>query len=57
MEKSCTECAQKASPRLLFNFAIDLKEEIVLKIRYFVRVLSKTLKKVNFVFSFKPRPF
>ena len=28
-----------------------------LKIRYFERGLSKSLKKVNFIFSFEPSPF
>ena len=32
-------------------------QEILLKIRYFERRLSKGLKKVNFIFSFKPSPF
>ena len=31
-------------------------QEIILKIRYFERGLSKTFKKVNF-FSFEPSPF
>ena len=31
--------------------------EILLKIRYFERGLSKSLKKVNFIFSFEPSPF
>ena len=32
-------------------------EEIHLKIRYYERELSKSLKKVNFIFSFEPSPF
>ena len=32
-------------------------QEIPLKIRYFERGLSKTLKKVNFTFSYEPSPF
>ena len=32
-------------------------QEIFLKIRYFKRGFSKSLKKVNFIFSFKPSPF
>ena len=32
-------------------------QEIILKIRYFERGLSKSLKKVNFIFSFEPSPF
>ena len=31
-------------------------QEIVLKIRYFERGLSKSLKKVNFIFPFEPNP-
>ena len=31
--------------------------EILLKIRYFERVLSKSLKKVKVIFSFEPSPF
>ena len=32
-------------------------QEIILVIRYFERGLSKTFKKVNFIFSFEPSPF
>ena len=32
-------------------------QEIILKVRYFVRGLSKTLKNVNFIFSLNPVPF
>ena len=32
-------------------------EEILLKIRYFERGLSKSLKKVNFIFPLNPVPF
>ena len=32
-------------------------EEILLKIRYFERELSKSVKEVNFIFSSKPIPF
>ena len=32
-------------------------QEILLKIRYLERGISKTLKKVNFIFSFEPSPF
>ena len=31
-------------------------QEIILKIRYFERGLTKTFKKVNFNFSFQPVP-
>ena len=32
-------------------------QEIILKLRYFDRELSKSLKKYNFIFSFEPTPF
>ena len=32
-------------------------QEILLKVRYFERVLSKTLKKVSYILSSKPTPF
>ena len=32
-------------------------EETLFKIRYFERVLAKSLKKVNFIFSLKSVPF
>ena len=32
-------------------------QETFLKVRYFERGLSKNLKKVDFIFSFKPVPF
>ena len=32
-------------------------QEIPFKVRYFKRGLSKTFKKVNFIFSFQPVPF
>ena len=32
-------------------------QEILLKVRYFERGLSKSLRKVNFIFSFEPSPF
>ena len=32
-------------------------QKSVLKVRYFERVLSKSLKKGNFIFSFEPSPF
>ena len=61
MEKSCRKCAPKASPKPLFNLAKHPKshcmQEILLKIRYFDRRLSKTLKNVNFNFSFEHSPF
>ena len=32
-------------------------EEVILKIRHFERGLSKSLRKVNLIFSFEPSPF
>ena len=32
-------------------------QEILLKIRFFEKGLSKSFKKVNFIFSFEPSPF
>ena len=32
-------------------------QDIILKVRYFERGLSKSLKKGNFIFSFEPVPF
>ena len=62
MKKSCRKCAPKASPRPLFYYGKQPKIvmvciKIILKIRYFERGLSKTFKKVNFIFSFEPSPF
>ena len=31
--------------------------KIILKVQYFERGLSKSLKKGNFIFSFEPSPF
>ena len=55
MKKPCRKCAPKASPRPVFNFAKKTQnshctQEIILKIRYSERGLSKTLKKVKFFF-------
>ena len=62
MEKSCRKYAPKASPRSLFNFGkitqnSHCMQELLLKIRYFERGLSKGLKKVNFIFLLSPVPF
>ena len=60
-EKSCRKCAPKASPRPLFDLVKDPNsncvQEILLNIRYFETRLSKTRKKVNFIFSSEPSPF
>ena len=48
MEKSCRKWAPKPSPRPLFYFGCHCMQEILLKIRYFERALSKTFKKVFF---------
>ena len=59
--KSCRKCAEKASLRPLYNLVNNLKQplhaKIILKVKYFERGLSKSLKKGNFIFSFKPSPF
>ena len=63
MEKWCKKCAPKVSPKPLFNFGKYITQnshctqEILLKIRYFEGGLSKSLKKVNVIFSFKPSTF
>ena len=62
MEKSCTKCAPKASPRPLFTSGLvsqnsHYMQEIILKIRYFERELPKKRQKVNFIFSSRPSPF
>ena len=61
-QKSARNYALKASPRTSVNFGKKTQnchcmQKIVLKIRYFDRALSKTLKKVNFIFPFKPNFF
>ena len=61
MEKSCRICAPKASPTPIFILVNGPKQPLharnCLKIWYFERELSKTLKKVNFIFSFESGPF
>ena len=52
-EKSCRKYAPKVSP----DSFCHCMQEIILKIRYFERGLSKSLKKVNFIFSFEPSHF
>ena len=49
MEKSYRKCAVKASATPLFNFG-HCMQEIVFRIRYFERGLSKNIKKVNYFF-------
>ena len=46
-------------PGPYFNFGINshYMQEILLKIKHFERGLSKSLKKVNFIFSLQPSPF
>ena len=59
MEKSCRKCVLKAYLRPILNFGNQPKTAIawiLLKIRYFERGLSKSLKKVNFIFSLEPSP-
>ena len=58
MEKSYRKCVPKASPRLFFYFGKQPKTAIPCKeLFYFERGLPKTVKKVNFIFSFQPSPF
>ena len=57
MEKSCRNYAPKASPRPFILINSHCRQEIILKVRYFERGLSKSLEKVNFIFSYKPSPF
>ena len=38
-------------------FLLPLFFSLAVKIRYFEKGLSKSLKKVNFIFSFEPSPF
>ena len=47
---------QKLAPGPFF-ILVNNPKQILLKIRYLERGLSKTLQKVNFIFSFKPIPF
>ena len=51
MEKSCRKCASKASPRWYTAQNSHCIQEILLKITYFEKGLSKTLKKVYFSFQ------
>ena len=62
MEKSCRKHAPNTSPKHLFYFGKQPKkshcmQEILLKIRYFERGLSKTFKKVTLFFLSNPVPF
>ena len=61
MEKSCRKYAPRATARPLFVLLNSPKQPLharnSFQIRYFERGLSKSLKKVNFIFSFKPSPF
>ena len=56
MERSCRKCAPKASPRPLSNFGNKPKQPLHAR-NSSENKLSKSLKKVNFIFSFKPIPF
>ena len=60
MKNSCRKSAPKASPRPPFILVNNLKycmQYCLLKIRYFERGLSKSLKKVNFIFPYEPKSF
>ena len=51
MEKSCRNCASKASPRPLFYFGKQPKQPL------HARNSSRKTKKVKFIFSFEPSPY
>ena len=61
MGKSCRKWTSKASLRPFFILVNNPKQPLharnSFETRYFERGLSKTLKKVNFIFSSKPSPF
>ena len=59
MEKPCKKLNQEmvTDPFLILVNNSHCMQEILLKIRYFDRGLTKSHKKVNFIFSFKPSPF
>ena len=56
MKNHAENVHQKLAPNP-FLILLNKMKEINSKIRYFERELSKSLKKVNFVFSFKPSLF
>ena len=61
IEKSCKKCTAKLVPDLFIILVNNSKQPLrarnILKVKYFERGLSKTLKKGNFIFSFEPSPF
>ena len=64
MEKYAENVHQKLVPDPLFILVNMPKQplkldnqEIILKTRFFEKRLSKSCKKVNFIFSFEPSPF
>ena len=59
MEKSCRKYANASpGPRYLLNNSKQpLHARCLLKVRYFERGLTKSLKKGNFIFSFEHSPF
>ena len=56
MKNHAENVHQKLAPGPFF-ILVNNPKQILLKIRYLERGLSKTLQKVNFIFSFKPIPF
>ena len=56
MKNHAENVHQKLVPGSFF-ILVNNPKKILLKIRYLERGLSKTLQKVNFIFSFKPIPF
>ena len=60
IEKSCRKCALKLAPDpflILLNNPKQCTQEILLKVKYFERGLSKSSLKVNFIFFSNPVPF
>ena len=59
MTKSYIKCAPEATLLLILpnNPKHSLRAKIIFKISYFQRELSKTLQKVDFIFSLEPFPF
>ena len=58
MENHAENMQQKLVPDLFIILVNNhCMKESHLKVRYFERGLSKSLKKGNFIFSFEPSPF
>ena len=58
MEKSCTKCAPKASPRSLLILVNNPKQTLHAWDSFENKIFwKKIIKKVNFIFSVEPSPF